>query len=240
MVNAGAITHMRGVRDRGEEDAPLAISATRSGWLAVAALARQADGLKRIAVQPGEAPVWPDGGELGALAAGGLGAIAIGGVLCIGRAAAEQSLAFIRFLRDCESWGVQVAWQGSLGDGVAPNLLSHLAPPAPLLAEAAEGTATAPGDRYGRCYWRAGPGFAVVSDTRPGRPAQRLTFSEGPELHLFHTLQRPVEHARCARTGAARRALADLVQEGVVLQLGAWALSLPCRMRLWPVPNMAI
>ncbi len=240
MVNADPIATVRGVRHCGDEDAPLSIAATHPGWLAAAALARRGAGLGRIAVRAGEAPVWPDGDELGALAAGGLGTIAVHGPLRIGRAEAEQSLAFIRFLRDCESWGVQVAWHGALGDGIASYLLSHLAPPAPALAEGEQGGEAAAADRCGRFYWRAGPGFAVISDTRPGRPAQRLTLAGGAELELFDTLQRPVEQARCARTDAARRVLADLLAEGIVLRLGGWALSLPCRMRVWPVPNMAV
>lgn len=240
MVTIADPATIPGVRPLPSIAEPQPLAATRAGWRG--ALVRQQAGLgsERLLVRGREQRFWPDDGLIEALAEGGVLEIVVARPVAIDEANAEDALAFLRFLRDCGSEGVQVQWRGAMDAAVPLDLLVHLQPP-----DALEGCDRAAlrrwwaGYRYGACYWRQGPDFVSLRDTRTGREAQRLTLAEPAELDLFAALQQPVRTAR-RRSAAHRAALAALMDEGLVLELGGWALSLAVRMRRWPVPAMAI
>jgi hypothetical protein len=220
--------------------APLPVVATPAGWRTALAQLEAGGGSERLLVRGRARPCWPDARQIAALAEAGVEEIGVARPLRFTVATAPGALGFLRFLRDCASEGIAVRWRGELEATVPVALLTHLPPPEALDGrdEAALRTWQA-GYRYGACYWRQGPDFVTLCDTRAGRAAQRLTLDSREELRVFAALQRPMRLAR-RRSAAWSAALAALEEEGMVLELGGWALSLPTRMRRWPVPASAL
>jgi hypothetical protein len=180
---------------------------------------------------------WPGDGEIAALVAGGVAAVEVEGEVALGVEDAPGSLEFLRFLRDSLSHGLRVRWNGRIGAGLPVRSLSHLTPPTGGAALAFNPAVAAWRRRftYGRCYWRSGPGFAQVSDSRGGRTDASWTLSDPPTLDLFLRLMQPADIADCGEREAVDRALASLCEREVVVRLGDRLLSLPYRLRHWPV-----
>ncbi len=185
---------------------------------------------------------WPGSNEIRDLAEAGVQEVVIAEPIEICDETAEQALGFLRFLRDCETFALRVGWRGCFGAGVPRELLSHLWPPSAAAGDE-DGQHPSGGSEpyaFGRFYWRSGPGFVTVRDTRPARAAQRLTIADHADLRLFMAVQEPARVADYPSGTEAGESLRALSNEGIVLCLGEWALCLPCRMRFWPVPYMAI
>lgn len=180
---------------------------------------------------------WPDDETITELVAGGVALLEVEGEVLLGAEDAAGSLAFLRFLRDSLSHGLRVRWDGRLGMGLPVRAISHLPPPAGGATLALNPAVAAWRRRftYGRCYWRSGPGFAQVSDSRAGRAGASWTLADPLTVDLFTRLMRPLAVADCGEGPAVERALADLCGREIVLRLGDRLLSLPYRLRHWPV-----
>lgn len=224
------------------EEPPEPVAATAAGWQAIVARANAGVAGGRLLVRNGARPAWPAAGDLQALAACDVGALIVAAPVSLGTGNPAPTLAFLRFLRDCGTHGLMVAWQGCFAAGLPVALLSHLSPPTAVCGrpDAEAVCAWQAAYLYGQCYWRGGPGFVAVRDTRPGRATQRLVLDTAAEQRLFAALQRPRRTASCREDAGDRAALAALVEAGVALRLSGWALSLPVHMRTWPVPALAI
>jgi Family of unknown function (DUF5825) len=180
---------------------------------------------------------WPGDEEIAALVAGGVAVVEIQGEVALDAEDAAGSLEFLRFLRDSLSHGLRVHWNGRIGAGLPVRSLSHLTPPSGGATLAFNPAVAAWRRRftYGRCYWRSGPGFAQVSDSRGGRTDASWTLSDAPTLDLFLRLMQPTDIADCGEREAVDRALATLCAREIVVRLGDRLLSLPYRLRHWPV-----
>ncbi|MET8770218.1 DUF5825 family protein [Streptomyces sp. NPDC004658] len=151
-----------------------------------------------------------------------------------GRATAEA----VRFLRECQGLGLSVSWRATGTPSYDLRLLRHLPPPDELPGEPGELASWRAGHAYGALYHRRGPDFVTVLDRRERGTAVRLTLDH-PALHAtFLRLLEPTPVA--ALDAAEREALALLVAERLVLTGGGWAVTLPPRVRRWPVPCTAI
>ncbi|MFF9086635.1 DUF5825 family protein [Streptomyces sp. NPDC014991] len=157
-----------------------------------------------------------------------------------GRGTAEA----VRFLRECQSLGLRVDWRATGTPSYDPALLHHLPPPAqlppptarPSLARDQAGWREAYG--HGVLYHRRGPDFVTVLDRRERGTAVRLTLDHPALVGTFLRLLEPTPVDALDPDG--REALGLLVAERLVLAAGGWAVSLPPRIRRWPVPCTAI
>ncbi|HTZ42284.1 MAG TPA: DUF5825 family protein [Jatrophihabitans sp.] len=144
----------------------------------------------------------------------------------------------IAFLREAVSHGLPVSWQPPLSagwdDGLDVSLLVHLPPP--TIGDGAGRAATDWSHRHapGLCRWRQGTGFVVVLDERDGAASQ--TVIDDPVLTgAFGALHEPTRLAELGRR--SRAAAGELIEAGFVLDLNGIAVTLPYRLRHWPVPN---
>ncbi|WP_258055887.1 DUF5825 family protein [Streptomyces sp. Ru62] len=151
-----------------------------------------------------------------------------------GRATAEA----VRFLRECQGLGLGVSWRATGTPSYDPRLLHHLPPPTELTAGPDVLPSWRAAHAYGILYHRRGPDFVTVLDRRQRGTAVRLTLDH-PALHAtFLRLLEPTPVAELDAT--AREALGLLAAERLVLAGGGWAVTLPPRIRQWPVPCTAI
>nr|AYM53987.1 hypothetical protein [Pyxidicoccus sp.] len=227
-----------------EEAGHLSVSVAPGQWEALVG-ALESHGLgQAVSVEvQGEAPGdWPTDAQLARLLALGCVELRVPWVMELGEQRAEQSAHFIRLLRDCTSHRLRVRWRGAAPPSTAPGMLYHLEPPegggVPALDEAARQWRQA--HAYGRCYWRAGPGFMLVKDRREGRGAAQFLLDDAATRSMFEALAVPRLAESLGTEPEVRKALADLEEEALVLGLGPWRVALPFRMRCWPVPFIAV
>ncbi|MGW7258953.1 DUF5825 family protein [Streptomyces sp. NPDC054834] len=152
-----------------------------------------------------------------------------------GRETAEA----VRFLRDCQGLGLTVTWEAA-GTEIPYDVrnLRHLPPPVEHPDERPELTDWRARHRHGLLYHRRGPDFVTVLDRREPGGAARLTLDHPELVAAFHTLLEPtplgeLSHARRTATGL-------LAAERLALVTDGWAVTLPPRIRRWPVPCTAV
>lgn len=148
----------------------------------------------------------------------------------------ERFLELLALLRDCVALGIDVVWTGERCGEIDPHHLMHLPPPTAY--PCSEAVLNAWRDfSFGTCFWRNGPGFAIVRDLRPGGPPTRLTL-EADTYDAFIAGSRPV----CIESLSerVRAALVDLAHERLVAIHDGWFLTLPYRIVKWPIPYVAI
>ncbi|MFF1405857.1 DUF5825 family protein [Streptomyces sp. NPDC058294] len=151
-----------------------------------------------------------------------------------GRGTAEA----VRFLRECQGLGLRVDWRAAGTPSYDLALLHHLPPPTafPSPASGQAGWRAAYG--HGILYHRRGPDFVTVLDRRERGTAVRLTLDHPALVGTFLRLLEPTPLDALDPVG--REALGLLGDERLVLAAGGWAVSLPPRIRRWPVPCTAI
>jgi Family of unknown function (DUF5825) len=140
------------------------------------------------------------------------------------------TLRFLRMLREAAGEGAEVAWQAELGV-TDTRLLHHLPPP----AGAAAGpplSAWRAAYRPALCHYRRGPGFLLVSDGRNGPVVTTKLTGESAQTFL--------RHLDVGQAPAGDPVFDRLAGLGLILRLGDLALTLPCRLRRWPIPCTSI
>jgi hypothetical protein len=139
-------------------------------------------------------------------------------------------------VRDLTSYGIVVGWQLRLGAADRWQTLSHLAPPAVVLAPDGESIRREWAETHymGKCLYRHGPGFVQVRDRRFG------------ELRLF-TIPEPEYRAAIGTlaevapaTAVARPIMSEFLAEDLAGQVGEIAWWLPYRVRRWPNPSVIV
>jgi hypothetical protein len=152
----------------------------------------------------------------------------------LGPSTPERTVEFVAWLRDMQSDTVQVTWQATVEAGLDTTLLHHLTPPAD------RGTDDAvrrwrEAFRPALCYYRFGPGFVQVKDTRRTEEAARFLLDDPVSVAAFTRCLRPTRLTDLSRD--ERTAAEILAAERLLLCQGEWVTVLPSRMRLWPVPS---
>ncbi|WP_375764746.1 DUF5825 family protein [Archangium gephyra] len=190
----------------------------------------------------GAAPTgWPSDGEIERLVALGVVEVEVPWWMELGEEQPEQSIHFVRFLRDAMSHGLRVDWRGTLTGETPAWALNHLEPPASRGEAAGRLAAWHEGHRYGLCYWRSGPGFVLVKDFRKGeQEGARFTLDDPSALRVFAALTVPRRLGEVAMDAEEQRILAILREEQLALQFGEWLVGVPYRMRRWPIPFLSI
>ncbi|RJQ77124.1 hypothetical protein D5S17_16720 [Pseudonocardiaceae bacterium YIM PH 21723] len=142
-------------------------------------------------------------------------------------------------LRDHAAAGAEVRWSGRVDPGLPIAALRHLPPPDTLQG-------CAPGELddwrrihgYGICYYRVGPGFLQIKDYRDPANRFQLTVDDPRLTEAFLRLLEPAPLAEL--TAVTRRAVRVLAESNLVLVWQGHAVTLPPRLRRWPVPCQSI
>jgi Family of unknown function (DUF5825) len=144
----------------------------------------------------------------------------------------------VAWLRDQMAAGVIERWTGVVADNVDTTLLHHLPPPEAAAAQTADTdprlTAWTAAFRPALCYYRVGPGFIHVKDIRDPAASARLTLDYPAHRQLFLRCLRPTLVDDL--TDAEHAAVAALTQERLLLIADGLAVTVPYRMRRWPIP----
>jgi Family of unknown function (DUF5825) len=148
----------------------------------------------------------------------------------------EFDVRFVRLLREAISVTVRVDWTAESLGQLPARLVCHLPPPRAGAALREDGGVSWR-ERYqfGRCYYRIGPGFVLIKDTRhgDGRGA-RYRLDEAQAFAAFGELEQALYLPEAS--SQATELFHLLGEEGLTLRLGDWGTVLPFRMRRWPVP----
>ena len=166
---------------------------------------------------------------------------------------AFAAMNFIAFLRTALTEGVEVRWNaritgtstiaatGSSTSTLDTTPLHHLWPPTTI---AVAGHPPEPprawraAFKYGLCYFRRGPGFILVKDNRIADRHVHLTIEHPDLMATFLAACDPMRDS--ALTATQREAVSVLCRENLVYRLDDLLLTLPIRMRRWPVPFSAV
>lgn len=140
----------------------------------------------------------------------------------------EFDVRFVRLLRESMTAGLRVDWTTATVPFDEADLY-HLQPPR-------QGPAGQWRDefRYGRCYYRRGPGFVLLKDTRDTATGARFRLDQPEAVAAFWELTDAV-HEPSASAGA-RELAGVLAAERLIFRRGSWLTLLPFRIRIWPVP----
>lgn len=142
--------------------------------------------------------------------------------------------AIVVLLRELQSVGLIVHWAGGAA-GVASEDLAHLSPPE---AEDNDLSVWRARHRYGLFYYRSGPNFVSIVDRRRSADANRYVIYDPDLLAVFHAGL--AEDARIGSQNLNEDAVQTMREERIVIPFGGGLVTLPCRMRRWPVPFDAI
>lgn len=160
---------------------------------------------------------------------------------------ALATMNFLSFLRTAVTQNVEVRWNariissGSSAEVLDTAPLHHLWPPTTVAVGShppEEPRAWRAAFKYGLCYFRRGPDFALIKDTRIADCHVRLTIDHPDLLATFLagcTLLRD-----SALTATQREAVSVLAKENLMYRLDDLLLTLPTRMRRWPIPFSAV
>jgi hypothetical protein len=146
-------------------------------------------------------------------------------------------------LRELQSVGAVVRWHGAV-DGLDANDLVHLPPPEPLASGSSPALSRAVQwwrlrHQYGLFYYRQGPGFVSVVDRRRPAEAQRYVVHDPAFLDVLRAGLNGEPMTR-HDSPAAEAAMEVLREERTVLPFGDLLVTLPCRIRRWPVRYDAV
>lgn len=150
---------------------------------------------------------------------------------------------FVSLLSEAIARGVPVAWELGRVDGVDPRQLVHLPPPSSAAAHAPDGVAEAwrASHSYGLLFYRVGPGFTAIKDIRHLGAHARFTIVDPQQVEDFGVLVDFITSVGQDPPSATRGELAQaLLDENLAIDIGGNPVPLPFRMRIWPVPYVAI
>ena len=134
----------------------------------------------------------------------------------------------LQAVRDLTSCSVEVDWViDDNGDFDLRHLFSFF-PPRSVAGNECLRTEWDAGFRFGSFYWRRGPEFLTVRDARYA-DVTILTLDTAEFLGPF---LKYVNVDNLILTPSIR----DLIAEGVLVVMSNWVMTVPYRMRYWPVP----
>jgi hypothetical protein len=152
-------------------------------------------------------------------------------------ASQADTLEFVAWLRDQQTEAVDVVWSADIDPRLDVTLLFHLFPPEPdaSVEEPDQVRRWRSAYRPGLCYYRLGPDFIQVKDLRQAETAARLLLDEPPLVNAFTRCLQPSELDDLEPV--ERKAVEALLAERLLLRIGDRVVTLPNRMRRWPVPS---
>ncbi|WP_327108168.1 DUF5825 family protein [Nonomuraea glycinis] len=145
----------------------------------------------------------------------------------------EDTLSFVRRLRDHLAEGVVPAWSHELPASLNWEMVCHLPPPSGTGDDADRWRRRF---RIGLCYYRQGPGFIQVKDLR--EEPVTLLLDDPSVVDVFVRCLEPTSLRLLSADEAA--AAEALLNERLLLRLGDFVVTLPYRMKRWPIPAYAV
>lgn len=140
----------------------------------------------------------------------------------------------IAMLRDACASFTRVLWSAEIAGPVDVIQLSHLSPPTAIEGSAELLETWRSTHRYGSFYYRQGPSFLVIRDTRQSSGAARFVIDDPLLCHVFLRCMVPLRHNEL--TPAEWDAAELLAGEGLLLNLAETVVTLPLHMTRWPIP----
>jgi len=160
----------------------------------------------------------------------------------------DGTAALLRLLRECDADGVRVVWTARRACGFDTSALHHLPPPYRPFETRSGTPAAEPPDpallawraayRRGNCHFRHGPGFVLVKDARDPANVARFTLDHPDLVAAFTHCLEPTRRADL--DARAREAMDLLIGERLAIDLDGVVLTLPVRMRRWPIPYNSV
>lgn len=128
-------------------------------------------------------------------------------------------------------------WTGPVPEDMDTRLVHHLPPPVSPSGLPADPRVEQwrAAFRPGSYFYRTGPQFVLVKDTREPDRAARIRVDQEPLVDALLLCEQPVWLA--GQDAAARPALEFLLSRGLLLRISGFVLTAPYRMRRWPVPS---
>jgi hypothetical protein len=145
----------------------------------------------------------------------------------------EFDLRFLHLLREAMSVILRVDWSTAAPVPFELSMVAHLQPP-----RAQSGDGWRNRHRFGLCYYRIGPGFVLLRDTRDAANGARYRLDDAEavlSLPELETVRRLPE-----LSADARELYQLLAGEDMVMRCGEWVTVLPYRLRRWPLPFDAV
>jgi hypothetical protein len=162
----------------------------------------------------------------------------INDIITLDPAAPHRTAACIARLRDLHTELTDVVWYASIATEFDVMSLVHLPPPQPDGGRSAAVAHWRATHRPAMFHYRVGPGFIEVRDTRQAVSAARFVLDDPVLLDTFtHCLQ---PHRLTDLSSDAQGAALTLLDERLLLRLDDWIVTLPNRMRRWPVPSQIV
>jgi hypothetical protein len=150
----------------------------------------------------------------------------------------HHTVAFVARLRDLHTELTDVVWHASIAPEFDVTSVVHLPPPQPDGGRSGALAHWRETHRPAMFHYRTGPGFIVVRDTRPAVSAARFILDDPVLLDTFTLCLQP--HLLTDLSSDARKAAALLLDERMLLRLDDWIVTLPNRMRRWPIPSQIV
>lgn len=92
--------------------------------------------------------------------------------------------------------------------------------------------------RFGSFYFRLGPDFATIKDSRPSRDFRSITlFSQ--ETRLLRDASSPSNRADLDKKYGCNL-VTTLIDNEILVQIGLVVFVLPYRIKVWPIPYLGI
>lgn len=149
-------------------------------------------------------------------------------------APSHHDLAVLACIRDLVPYRISVNWNLRAPTNLDLSALHALCPPSALSNAPHDLVAWHREFRFGLLFWRSGPGFVSVRDGRNGAVSE-FTISDAAYLEVFHACQKACSVDQVPAAEAGR-----LIADRIVLKTGSFLLTLPYRMKYWPIPCNAI
>jgi hypothetical protein len=177
---------------------------------------------------------WPDLTELARLRdTQGVTEIEVIGPIRLDERDPVTLTSWLASLRDAVTALVAVRWTGQVT--LPPPLVAtlvHLPPPTGTDNQSWHDLH--PGSAL---YFRRGPGFIQIKDTRRSRPRMIITLDNPAELELFQRIARPVGIGELA---GLHDQLHEFLDAGLAYQAGDLVVGIATHLRRWPIPHTGI
>ncbi|WP_157061759.1 DUF5825 family protein [Alicyclobacillus ferrooxydans] len=144
----------------------------------------------------------------------------------------------IEFLRNAMALGMRVSWRLILESDIELSNLYHITPPSSCNGDTSVVKKWAENYHYGSFFWRKGPDFVIIKDTRDENNSSQFVIDDPETLEAFYKCLTPQQLRNIDIVD--NPIIEELVSEGVILKLGDWLLTLPYRIHSWPVPYDSI
>ncbi|HET9898222.1 MAG TPA: DUF5825 family protein [Streptosporangiaceae bacterium] len=145
----------------------------------------------------------------------------------------------VQALREAYASKLRCRWTGEVAGEFDLGQVVHLPPPDELAGRDGALDLWRARHRYGMFHFRIGPGFVIVIDKRLDQSASRYVIDDPAMLAVFLDCSHAID--RLDRMDAGRREAAEILcAEGLLLRLGEVVVTLPIRLRKWPVPYRSV